>query len=50
LDAVLLIFLPQKKLLVGYQKTLAGFEVAQFDLGLLLWRSIEAHDKDFRHG
>jgi len=36
---------------VGYQKALAGFEVCTIlVLGLLLWRGIEAHNKDFHHG
>jgi SHS family lactate transporter-like MFS transporter len=35
----------------GYQKALAGFEVCTIlVLGLLLWRGIEAHNKDFQHG
>jgi len=35
----------------GYQKALAGFEVCTIlVLSLLLWRGIEAHNKDFSHG
>jgi len=34
----------------GYQKALAAFEVCTIlVLGLLLWRGIEAHNKDFQH-
>jgi len=34
----------------GYQKALAGFEVCTIlVLSLLLWRGIEAHNKDFHH-
>jgi len=35
----------------GYQAALAGFEVCTImALSLLLWRGIEAHNKDFHHG
>src|SRR5215831_8451581 len=35
----------------GYQKALAGFEVCTIlVLSLLLWRGIEAHNKDIQHG
>lgn len=35
----------------GYQWALAGFEVCTIvALSLLLWRGIEAHNKDFHHG
>ncbi len=35
----------------GYQAALAGFELCTImALSLLLWRGIEAHNKDFHHG